>query len=105
MIEVILAYELGIFGTSSCHAIADVENDQSIAPVGEISETVFDLQIVEITAAGHRSLFGVNADDGGILRFPASHLFGMFRILEIDNAQRSRRVVGDVDVVSINVRA
>ncbi len=45
------------------------------------------------------------ADDGRILRFPAGDLLRMFQILKIDDAQRSCSVVGDVDVVAINVGA
>ncbi len=51
MIKAKLADELRVFRTAAFHPVADVENDQSVAPVGEIGQAVFDLQIVQIAPA------------------------------------------------------
>src|ERR1022692_1429483 len=86
VVEVVLADQLGILRGAPAHAIADIEDDQSIAPVGQIGQPIFHLEVVQITPAGHRSALGVNGDDGRILSLPACDLLGMFRILEINDA-------------------
>ena len=41
----------------------------------------------------------------GIFRLPAGHFLGMLRVLEVDDAQRSGGIVGEIDVVAIDVSA
>src|SRR5580704_4556025 len=105
MVEVVLADQLGILRAAAAHAVAHIEDDQSISPVRQVSQAVFHLQVMQVPSAGHRSVHRVNADGGRILRFPARHFLGMFRILKINDAERSRGIVGDVYVVAINVGA
>src|SRR5271167_2190865 len=105
MVEVVLADQLGILRAASGHAVTDIEDDQSITPVREIGETVFHLQVVQITPAGHRAVLGFHADGGGILRLPARDFFRMFHILKINHAHRARGIVGEIHVVTIDVGA
>ncbi len=105
VVEMVLADQLGILRAASGHAVAHIEDDQSISPVREIGEPILHLQVVQITAAGHGSVLGFHADDRRILRFPARNFLGMFHILKIDDAQRARGIVGKVNVVTIDVGA
>src|SRR5580704_18292566 len=105
VIEAILADQFGIFRAAAAHAVTHVEDDQAIAPVSQISQAIFYLQVVQITSAGHRSHFCVQGDDGRILGLPACNFFGMFGVLKINDAQRAGGVVSQIYVVPVDVRA
>ena len=64
-----------MLGAAAFNAVADVENDHAIAPVGEIGETVLYVQIVEIASrfrGAHRPGDGLG---GGIFSLPARYFF------------------------------
>src|SRR5580692_9022437 len=46
MVEAVLAHQLGILRAPAGHAVAHIEDDQSVSPVGEIGEAVLHLQVV-----------------------------------------------------------
>src|SRR6516162_2883565 len=105
MVEAVLTDELWILRSASSHPIADIENDQSITPVGEIRDPVSHLQVVEIAPTRHRSNLGIDRHDRRILRLPARDLLGMFYVLEVDNPQRAGCIVGEINVMAIDVSA
>src|SRR5688572_16070332 len=57
MIEAKLADEHRFLGTAALHAIANVEDDQPVAPVSQIRETVFHLEVVQVAPGGRFALF------------------------------------------------
>ena len=60
VIETELTNELRVFGTAAFDSRADIENDQTIVPVGEISEPVLHLQIMKVAPGNLFAFFGAN---------------------------------------------
>ena len=105
VIEVILADQFGILRTTSSHAVADVEDDQPVAPVGEVCNAIFDLQVVQIATTRHRSHLGIQRDHRRVFHLEPRNLLGMLRVLKINDAQRARRIVGKIHVMTVDVSA
>jgi hypothetical protein len=80
MIKSQLAHQLGLLRTAAFNAFADVKNHEAIAPVSEIRETIFDLQVVQVTSADVVAFGGANRCRHFIGNFPARHFF---RILDV----------------------
>ena len=87
VVKMQLTYQLRMFRAASLHAVANVENHQAVAPIGEISETIFDLQIMQVAT----NKFAVAARRGYRCRycasdFPTRHFFRMLHVREINHA-------------------
>src|SRR3984893_18048020 len=94
-----------MFGAAALEAIAHIENDDAVAPVSEIGETILDLQIVQITTGG-RDAFAFRQSDlhlAGAFDLPARNLLGIFYVGEIDDPHGAGCIVGEVDVMGIDV--
>src|SRR5437016_7077487 len=102
VIETKLADELRMLGTPAFDSRAHVENDQTIVPVSEISEPVFNLKIVQITAANLFAFFGANHRGRRILSLPARDFLRIFHVRKIDYAQRPGGIVSQVNVMSVD---
>src|SRR5436190_19571472 len=91
VVEVKLTYQLGFFRAATLDSVAHIQNDQAIAPVSQIRQTVLHLQVVQVAAVNGNSFFGLQAVGDVILYFPARDLFRIFDVGEIDDAHRSGR--------------
>ncbi len=56
VVEAVLADQFRILRTAAGHAVAHIEDDQPISPVRQIGKAIFHLQVVQIAAAGERSM-------------------------------------------------
>src|SRR5829696_6731323 len=86
VIETQLTDELRLLGTAAFYSRADVENHETIAPVGKIRKTILHLKIVNVTAGDMIALLGFDRADHGALSLPARDFFRILRISEIDHA-------------------
>src|SRR6185503_2958346 len=104
VIETKLTNQLRTLGTAAFQTSADVEYHQTVVPVSEISQTIFNLKIVNVTSGYLIAFFGF--DRGGHLRLglPARDLFRVLHVLEIDHAHRTRRIVCQVNVMTVDER-
>src|SRR6185503_9897655 len=106
MIKAQLTYKLWVFGAAALDAISNVENDQAIAPIGEIGQSVFDLQIMQVTT--NDFTIAINGSNRGRYcagNFPTGHFFRMLYISEINYAHRARRVIRQVHIMPVDERA
>src|SRR3984957_16230577 len=53
MIEFVLRHQLRMFRAAAFHAVADVEDNQAITPVGKVRQAILHVQIVEVAPARH----------------------------------------------------
>jgi len=110
VIKMIAGNQLRMLRAAALDAVADIEDDDAVAPISKIGETVDDLKIVKITASHGETAarFGGNGNLhrslAGIFKLPASHFLWIFHIGEIDDAHGASSVVGEIDVMRIDVR-
>ena len=102
VIKTKLADELRMLGTAAFQPRANIQNYQAVMPVSEISQPVFDVEIVQVAANHFFALLGANRGSGWILSLPARDFFWIFHVGKIDHAHRSGRVVGQVNVVAVD---
>src|SRR6267143_96419 len=92
-----------MFGAASLDAFANVKNYQTIAPVSEISEAILDLQIVEVTTDNFAiAATGCNCCSHLARDFPARYFFRILHVGKIDNTHRTSRIVGQVNIVTVD---
>src|SRR5262245_22735147 len=87
VIETQLADEPRVFRAAAFDAVADIEDHQAVTPVREISQSVFNLNVVQITSFLELS----TCDTAGDFRptsfgLPSRNLFRILHVLEIDHA-------------------
>ncbi len=86
MIKAQLADELRVLRAATLQAIAHVENYQAIAPISEISQTIFDLHIMQV--ATNNFPFALSSGNRGRYRagkLPARYFFRMLYIGEVNH--------------------
>src|SRR4029079_17107852 len=86
VIETKLTDELRMFRTAALDARADIQDHYAVMPIGEISQTIFDVEIVQVAAGDLFTLFGADGADDRILSLPAGDLFRIFHVGEIDHS-------------------
>src|SRR5580704_6713268 len=98
-----------MLGTSAFDAVANIEDHDAIAPVRQVGEPIEHLHVVKVAADHGESATGFlrnrDAHLGGTFYLPTRHFFGIFHVGEIDNAQRAGGIVGEIDVMSVDVGA
>src|SRR5438132_9194265 len=102
MIEVKLADHLGVFRTAALHAVTDVENHQTVAPVSEIGQPILNLQIMKIPAPHLIAFTGFDYRSDFIRHFPARDLFWILNVSKIYDAHRSGSIIRQVDVMAVH---
>ena len=75
-----------LVGTAALDAVADVEHDQAVVPPRRVHHAVLNVDVVQHHAGGR------------LLRPPLATLLGMRRVGDVDDVQRARAVVREVDV-------
>src|SRR5215217_255603 len=102
VIETQLTDELRMFGAPAFNSRADVENHQTITPVSEICQAIFDVEIMNVTS---RYLFAfLRADHAGkrILGLPSCYFLRVLNVFEIDHAHRAGCVIGEINISVVN---
>src|SRR2546422_4714985 len=92
-VVLVLQHELRILRRSTLHAVADVQDDEAVVPVGQGRESVPDVDVMQ-----HPSRFGA-------LYLPAGHLLRVVGVADVDDPHGAGRVVGQVDVALVDVGA
>src|SRR5256712_13392879 len=85
-VVLVLQHELRILRRSTLHAVADVQDEEAVVPVGKARESV-----PEATVMQHPSRFGA-------LYLPAGHLLRAVAVADVDEPHGAGRVFGQVDV-------
>src|SRR5262245_35932826 len=94
VIETKLTNELGMLRTAAFDAFTDVEDDKAVAPVAHVNQSVHNLDVMKIAAAHERLVAAFDFFGGCCFSLPAGDFLWCFGVLEVDNAQRTCRVVG-----------
>src|ERR1700730_16652335 len=94
-----------MLGAATFQSCADIQNYQAIVPIGEISQTVLHIEIVQVTANYLFAFLGTNRGSRWILSLPAGDFLRVLYVTKIDYTHRSRRVIGQVNVVTVDKRA
>src|SRR6185295_359288 len=106
MIKAQLADELRVLRAATLHAVAHVENYQTIAPIGEIRQTIFDLYIMQVATNDFPvALSGGNRRRNLTGNLPARYFFRMLHIGEINHAHGTRGVIRQVHIMTLDKRA
>jgi len=87
------------------NALANIEDDETIAPVREIRKAVNYLNIVKIASEGGYTFRKSDLNVGGIFELPACDFFGIFYVSEIDHPERTSGVISQINVMRIDVGA
>src|SRR5262245_41705843 len=86
MIETKLADELRMLGTAAFQSGADVQNNDSIVPICEICEAIFDVKIMQVATCDLFAFFGAHGADDGILSLPPCNFFRVLNVGEINHS-------------------
>src|SRR5882724_9590773 len=105
VVELELRDQLRVHRASAFHSISHIEDYQPVAPVREIRQAFFHVKIMQIPARGHGAKRAHDCRSSRAFRLPTGHFLGMIDILEIDDPERSRGVVRDIDIVRVDESA
>src|ERR1043166_1040889 len=103
VVETKLADKLRMFRTSTFHPGADVEYDQTIVPVSEIRETIFDLEVVKVAPTDLPAFLRRDHFRKRILSLPARYFLRVVHVREIEPTHGAGRVVSKIYVMIVNV--
>src|SRR4030095_6176575 len=93
MIEPKLTNELRPLGTTTLQTRSDVKNNQAIVPVSKICQSIFHLQVMQITSGYLFAFLCANHAGHRILGLPACYFFGVLGVGKIDHPHGAGCVV------------
>src|SRR5579864_2297112 len=60
---------------------------------------------MQVAAARHRSHLGIQRDNRWVLYLKSRNFLRMLRVLEIDDTHRAGRIIGEIDIMTIDIGA
>src|SRR5262249_27365260 len=103
IVEMNLTDELRVRRAAAANPRADVENDETVAPIAHVQQTVLRIDIVEIPSADLVASFRYfDCARERLVHLPSRDFPRIVHLGEVDNAQRAGGIVSQVDIVSVD---